>query len=347
MKSLILKYNWLCLALVCCAIFVACEPAEVATKEKAIAFKNGQVRAIAEEEANARLFAYRIAEGAEMEWLYGDADEGAYAQLTDVNLERSKAKFVIDDNGTKYWTDATYNFFTIYSPSKFDKEPTFNTETKTFTFPYAIDDVTSSDNEIWAAARLNESHLASETNPIQFEFNHILSKINFRIKKHSSNNDNKIIVTKVSISNVYTSGVYNLDVVKKSEKWVRNLDENGEVVDECPPLEFTPGASNSQIQPAGTLVLGGDGFLTIPQTVGVNTMKIVIAYDYYDEIEGITPTYSKEVEAYLPVSVVKEWEVGKNYIYNLLLSAETNDIFFTTPTISDWGTSPVGSIIIQ
>ena len=76
-------------------------------------------------------------------------------------------------------------------------------------------------------------------------------------------------------------------------------------------------------------------------------MKIVIAYDYYDEIEGITPAYSKEVEAYLPVSVVKEWEVGKNYIYNLLLSAETNDIFFTTPTISDWGTSPVGSIIIQ
>ena len=66
MKSLILKYNWLCLALVCCAIFVACEPAEVATKEKAIAFKNGQVRAIAEEEANARLFAYRIAEDAEI-----------------------------------------------------------------------------------------------------------------------------------------------------------------------------------------------------------------------------------------------------------------------------------------
>ena len=100
MKSLILKYNWLCLALVCCAIFVACEPAEVATKEKAIAFKNGQVRAIAEEEANARLFAYRIAEGAEMEWLYGYADEGAYAQLTDVNLEGSKAKFVIDTVST-------------------------------------------------------------------------------------------------------------------------------------------------------------------------------------------------------------------------------------------------------
>ncbi|MBR5823069.1 MAG: hypothetical protein IKY67_02870, partial [Paludibacteraceae bacterium] len=107
MKSLILKYNWLCLALVCCAIFVACEPADVATDKKAITFKNGQARAIAEDEANARLFAYRIAEDADIEWLYGAENGGAYAQLTDVDLNNSKAKFGIDDNGTKYWTDAT------------------------------------------------------------------------------------------------------------------------------------------------------------------------------------------------------------------------------------------------
>lgn len=349
MKRLTLKYNWLYFIALCASLLTACEPADIATKSP-MTFKNGQVRAIAAADANARVFAYRVTEeNATPEWLYGTAAKGANAQLTNIDFTNKKATFAVDGE-TKYWTNATYNFFSLYSKTLTatgSSEPQFNATTKTFTFPYTIADVTNSDNELWATSKLNEVHEASESTPVKFEFNHILSKINFRIKKHSSNSDNKIVVTKVSISNVYTSGVYNLDVANNLETWTRNLDGDGNVVDVSSILEFTPEESNSQIQVAGALVLGDNGFLAIPQTVGVNTMKIVIAYDFYDEIEDTTPAYSKEVEAYLPISVVKEWEVGKNYIYNLLLSAETNDIFFTTPTISDWGTSSVGSIIIQ
>ena len=112
-------------------------------------------------------------------------------------------------------------------------------------------------------------------------------------------------------------------------------------------IEFTATASSGVLTTAGTKVLGDYGFLTIPQPIKANTVQIVISYNFYDKSDTSTLAYSKEVKAFLPISVVNEWEIGKNYTYNLLLSAETNDIVFTTPTISDWGASSVGSIIIQ
>jgi hypothetical protein len=69
--------------------------------------------------------------------------------------------------------------------------------------------------------------------------------------------------------------------------------------------------------------------------------------DNYNNQTDATYAYTKQVKAFLPISAVTNWEIGKNYVYNLLLSADVNAIFFTTPTISDWGGSSVGSIIIQ
>jgi hypothetical protein len=304
-------------------------------------FKNGQVRAIAAADANARIFAYRVTEGnATPEWLYGTAAKGANAQLTNIDFTNKKATFAVDGE-TKYWTNATYNFFSLYSKTLTatgTSEPQFDATTKTFTFPYTIADVTNSNNELWAASKLNEVHEASESTPVKFEFNHILSKINFKIKKHTTNNSNKIEVTKVTISDVYTSGVYNLAVESSSATWT--FADNTTK----PIIEFNN--LTSDITTAGTSILT-DGFLVIPQTVGANKKEIVIGYSYYNTPSDANPTYTKQVKAFLPISSVTNWEIGKNYVYNLLLSADENYIYFTTPTISDWGGSSVGSIIIQ
>lgn len=340
MKRLTLKYNWLYFIALCASLLTACEPADIATKSP-MTFKNGQVRAIAAADANARVFAYRVTEGnATPEWLYGTATKGANAQLTNIDFTNKKATFAVDGE-TKYWTNATYNFFSLYSKTLTatgSSEPQFNATTKTFTFPYTIAGVTNSDNELWAASKLNEVHEASESNPVKFEFNHILSKINFKIKKHTANNDNKIVVTKVTISDVYTSGVYNLAVESSSATWT--FADNTIK----PIIEFNNLTSDITI--AGTSILT-DGFLVIPQTVGANKKEIVIDYSYYNTPSDDTPAYTKQVKAFLPISAVTNWEIGKNYVYNLLLSADVNAIFFTTPTISDWGGSSVGSIIIQ
>ena len=343
MRLLTIKYKLVCLAVACCAIFTACEQADLATKSP-MTFKNGQVRAIAAADANARVFAYRVTEGnATPEWLYGTAAKGANAQLTNIDFTDKKATFAVDGE-TKYWTNATYNFFSLYSKTLTatgSSEPQFDATTKTFTFPYTIADVTNSNNELWAASKLNEVHEASESTPVKFEFNHILSKINFKIKKHTANTNNKIVVTKVTISDVYTSGVYNLAVESSSATWT--FADNTTK----PIIEFNNLTRDIEI--AGTPILTHDlnGFLVIPQIVGANKKEIVIDYSYYQAKSDDTPEYTKQVKAFLPISSVTNWEVGKNYVYNLILSADVNDIYFTTPTISDWGTSSVGSIIIQ
>lgn len=340
MKRLTLKYNWLYFIALCAALLTACEPADIVTKSP-MTFKNGQVRAIAAADANARVFAYRVTEeNATPEWLYGTATKGANAQLTNIDFTNKKATFAVDGE-TKYWTNATYNFFSLYSKTLTatgSSEPQFDATTKTFTFPYTIASVTNSDNELWAASKLNEVHEASESTPVKFEFNHILSKINFKIKKHTTNTDNRIVVTKVTISDVYTSGVYNLAVESSSATWT--FADNTTK----PIIEFNN--LTSDITTAGTSILT-DGFLVIPQTVGANKKEIVIDYSYYNTPSDANPAYDKQVKAFLPISSVTNWEIGKNYVYNLLLSADENFIYFTTPTISDWGGSSVGSIIIQ
>lgn len=342
MKSLLSKYHWLYVAVVCCVLLVACEPGDEPTNGNAITFKNGQKRAsIADDDANARLFAYRTtANGSE--WLYGEANKGVNASLTNIVFENSKANLTIGDNRSIPWTNARYNFFAIYSPTFgtfTNNEPQFTDGS--FCFPYSIPgNGTGTNLELWSAHIFNEWHLATETNPVVLEFNHILSKINFNVKKHSENSEDTIKVTKISIGKIYTSGVYTLSAT--DETWIFRTAEDATIKDTTTTLVFSS-FDNPSIEVVGTDVLP-NGFLVIPQTIRANTIDVVINYTY--KAEGDTDTEEKTATAKLPAST--SWLVGKNYVYNLLLSATTNNIYFSTPTISDWGqTQATGTIIIK
>lgn len=341
MKSLLSKYNWLYVAVVCCVLLVACEPSEEPTNGNAITFKNGQMRAsIADADANARLFAYRTdADGSE--WLYGVANRGVNTSLSNIDFENSKANLTIGDNRSILWTNARYNFFAIYSPTSgtfTNNEPQFTDGS--FEFPYTISgNGTGTNLELWSAHIFNEWHLATETNPVVLEFNHILSKINFNVKKHSENSEDEIKVTNISIDKIYTSGVYTLSAT--DETWIFRTAEDAPIKDITTTLEFS--FDNCPIDVVGTDVLP-NGFLVIPQTIRANTIDVVINYTYKAKEDEHTET--KVATAKLPAST--SWLVGKNYVYNLLLSAETNNIYFSTPTISDWGqTQATGTIIIK
>lgn len=335
MKRLTIKYKLVCLAVACCAIFTACEQADLATKSP-MTFKNAQAspEAFDATAANARLFAMT-----NNEFVYGTADKGAYAQLSDFNFatDDHRATFKVKGD-TKYWTTGTYNFFSAYS-TRFndelttDNEPKYDAANSKFTFPY---DITNQNEELWVAYLLNEESHISTNATVDLEFNPALAKINFVIKKHSANVNDEIVVNSLSVSNVYTSGQYNLNVVDTTTTWTPDTTTH----------TFIYGDDENEtigtIAQDGTRVVNNekDGWLVIPQTLTAD-IELTINYIFKDETEPRT------ISAKLPTTI-PAWQPGQRYVYNLILAPISNNILFTTPDVDNWRKAQTGgSIIIQ
>ena len=149
-----LKYKWMCVAVLCCAMFAACEPTEVASDQNPISFNNGPARAqeVKKADANARIWAYYTTSTtpATTYDVYGSITgnttasqtpsdptgkgENASLTITDTNGNLTGALLV--NGNTKYWSDGTYDFFSIYS-EKFkntdtNTEPIFDINTNKF-----------------------------------------------------------------------------------------------------------------------------------------------------------------------------------------------------------------------
>lgn len=346
MQRLMIKYNLVCLFALCCAIFVACEPAIAPTDKSPMTFKNAQASPNAFDDAatNARLFAYS---NTESDFVYGTAEKGAYAQLSDFDFTTDDHSATFKVKGeTKYWTTGTYTFFSAYS-TRFtsslaaDKEPQYDTENSKITFSY---DITNQTDELWVAYLLNEESHISTKATVDLEFNPALAKVNFTIRKQQANANDGIKVTSVSLQNVYTSGIFNLniDATDAPISWDGGSSKNN-LNHSC---DININTTATKVTDATDARNGG--FLVIPQSL--NQIKIAITYSFYSDSDcsGVAE-YSKTVERVLPVTAnVSSWEPGKNYKYNIILALETNNIMFETPTVETWrGPSVGGAIVVK
>lgn len=342
MRLLTIKYKLVCLAVACCAIFTACEQADLATKSP-MTFKNAQAspEAFLDAAANARLFAMT-----NNEFVYGAAEKGAYAQLSNFDFTENDHRATFKVKGdTKYWTTGTYNFFSAYS-TRFnntlaaDNEPKFDAENSKFTFPY---DITNQNEELWVAYLLNEESHISTNATVNLVFNPALAKVNFTIRKQQGNADDGIKVTSISLQNVGTSGVFNLNTATTTGNPVAwdvvsrdNLNHTCDIKINETATRVTDGTSARN-----------GGFLVIPQDV--TQMGISVTYTYYSDVNCTEEEYSKTVNKPLPATAnIQSWISGGNYTYNIKLALETNDILFETPTVETWRQAQTGgSIIIQ
>ena len=176
-----LKYKWICIAVLCCALFVACEPAsDTPTAQTPITFSNGIVRAaqVKVPDDNARMWAYYTDDNSDVNWVYGNADTAELATLSDIDPEARTAKLTINGN-TKYWFDGTYNFFSIYSEDFINGNhsgATLDTENNQLTFDYDI----SNQNELRYACDLNTTGTTDRTTEVILNYQHLLSRIKFR-----------------------------------------------------------------------------------------------------------------------------------------------------------------------
>ena len=175
---------------------------------------------------------------------------------------------------------------------------------------------------------------------VNFDFAHILSKINLKVAKNSGNADEKIKVTRVVLEGVKKSGSF------CCSRWSEYTDNW--VVSDSPTMEVSRDM-DVEITTAGTEVLG-DGLLLIPQVIASSDkneslrVKLTIRYDYYPQGSNIATTY--EASTFLEEG---SWEANTIYGYSVVLNPIENYILFTTPTIKPWGDpqSVGGTIIIH
>lgn len=356
MKSSMLKYKWMCVAVFCCAMFAACEPTEVASDQNPISFNNGPARAqqVPDSNANARIWAYYTTStpNETTKWVWNgekaklDIDSTAN---TDGNFNDT---FTVNGN-TKYWDNGTYNFYSIYSEDFKGNGNIATYERDTLTFTYSI----ANQKELRLATATDLKATNTRDTAVPFQFNHILSRIKFR---GSSSVDGmsiqmtKFIVTATktaeyaiadtvictlatdTIQLPYADGV---DTVIKAGGFkykdatdVLRDSESDTIITLLKYTELPYAAALANGKVLKKIENGEEtdedyGWLVFP----TNANEISIRVEYVDNQGIIT-----KKTATLPSTTTLE--MGKSYIFQFSIQPAGPIVFDDEVTINDWGT---------
>jgi hypothetical protein len=194
-------------------------------------------------------------------------------------------------------------------------------------------------DQLFAYVGFSASDAASKTTPVDFEYQHIYSKIVFNVRKHTGNEIETVVLDSLSLDGVRLGGQFQC---------------GNDGVFRCTPtssptslvLYASTGAGQGQELetegiPADNII---DGRLMLPQTIGRNQIKVKLVYRFIDANKVVTNT--KRVMASLPINAIPEWKSNMVYTYNLYLEAESNNILFGAPEIDTWNTKQGGATII-
>ena len=257
----------------------------------------------------------------------------------------------------RYWIDGrTFHFMAVYpyfDPSRVQPVTLKQSGVEYSGYQINFDTPTTADQDLLVdmatvyilgegekAKNENDEELETSYPTVNFDFAHILSKINLKVAKNGTNADETIKVTRIVLDGVKQSGAYSCS---RSSEYTANW-----VVNDSPKMTISRDME-IVISKDGTEVLG-DGILLIPQTIlGSNSddsarVRLTIRYEYYPQGSNISTIY--EASTLLPGET---WLANTAYGYSVELDAIDNDILFTTPTIKPWGDpqSVGGTIIIH
>ena len=242
---------------------------------------------------------------------------------------------------TRYWINGrTYHFFGVY-PYETNNENRVQIATlkqgnnEYDGFKIAFTTPVSADADLLTAFKtVSISNDAAYYSPVNMVFTHALSKVIIKVAKNSANEFNKIMVTSVSLSGFKKSGMFHCS---------RETDYPAHWVTENETMAVSYDNKNSELNTNGVNVLE---LLLVPQKVADSNIKLTIKYSFY-YVDGAF-AYENTIERVIPTDHINEWKPNTNYVYSVNLSAESNDITFGTPSISEWGAAQSsGTIIIK
>lgn len=266
-------------------------------------------------------------------------DVASYTNIfTNERVYRPDASTSWDYDNTRYWMDGrTYHFFAVYpyenSQNRIQNVTLQQNDIEYDGFRIAYTTPATADTDLLTAFE-TVTAVAPNYSPVNLEFKHALSKIAVKMAKNSANEANKVVVTSVSLSGVKKTGNYYCS---------RETDYTNHWVAEDETMTISFNDKNAELNTNGINLME---LLLVPQEIADNGIKLKITYSFY-YVNGAF-AYENTLERVIPTEKINEWEPSKNYVYSVDLSAESNDIIFGTPTITEWGAAQSsGTIIIK
>ena len=323
--------------------FVACssetlDSADKQKEESVICFGNLDTRDPISQATDITQF------GVFAEQTVGEDEESAYVQL----LENERVYKVNDawtyDN-KRYWIDnRTFHFFAVYpyfDPNTPKVQPAnlkqsgidYSGYQINFETPSAADqDLLVDMVTVRTAKNENDEELVIDYPTVNFDFTHILSKINLKVAKHAANSGNKIKITSLTINGMRSSGSYS---VSRSSSYIANWSNL------TGAMRYSATFEDTEIKVGVGTELLGEGLLLIPQSIAVEQIAITISYDYYNVNGSVEDSFT--ATTYIPAG---SWVADTKYVYTMTLNAVDNNIYFSAPQISPWGEREVGGSIV-
>ena len=208
------------------------------------------------------------------------------------------------------------------------------------------------DNEAGSGETGNNSTVTDDPyKGVHLSFKHALSSVAFTAKTAADySGSTKITLNKIELVNVGSIASFdqNLDDTNNAPTtaaaWtpatglvtykVNNSDNLAQV------LTTTAwwSANNSNSAPAKADGLRNTDFILLPQDLSANGVKIRITYTLDNAGTG-SEALEQVIEKDLATAAVSKWEMGKRYIYNIIVGLDT--IFFE-PYVADWEDVPAG-----
>lgn len=301
-----LKYKWMCVAVICCAMFAACEPTEVASDQNPISFNNGPARAqqVPASAANARIWAYYKTNENTTNWVW----EGENAKLdigttTDDN-GNFNGTFTVNGN-TKYWDNGIYNFYSIYSEDFKGNGNIATYEGNKLTFTYSI----ANQNELRLATATDLKATNTHNEAVPFQFNHLLSKIKFQ--GFSTDATQEVTLKTITLSSVAHTAKY-------------TIAADGAV-------SLTLSEDDTDIQPLSSTLTDQANWVmekvVFPQTIGENQIEFKVTYDNNTSSEE-----NIEKSAFL---LPTTWSAGNSYLYKFYIQP-SGPIIFDVVEVKPW-----------
>ena len=340
-----ITYKTICFLAICLiASLVSCDRGVEPIAKNSISFSfSGETRA-GENENIATFWGYNSTN-----WVYSEAytsagltpANGFEANLSTGSVMPTSETFknYMAEN-PEYWTADSYYFYSLW-PSRDGvnvyKETT-NYNPPGIYFNASVE--TQPNDQLFAYLGLSASEAVSKTDAVNFEYQHIYSKIVFNVRKHTGNEIDKVVLDSLSLEGVTLVGSFAC---------------GNDGILSCTKIPNTPnslvlyastGAGQGEVLktdgvPADNII---DGRLMLPQTIERNQIKVKLVYRFIDANNVVTN--SKRVEASLPRNAIPEWKSNMVYTYNLYLEAESNNILFGAPEIDTWNTKQGGATII-
>lgn len=255
----------------------------------------------------------------------------------------------VSHNGSKWTYSNTRYWFANYDYSFAAAHPMLNNKA-------AISNLTYTDNslsftyspskysdgiDIMTATHRRNSNTA--VTPVNFEFHHILSRINFMAKVDNTA-VNDIVITHLALVKVPTKAAYSITAASTgtntndyTEEWSDFLDEdsNNTPFELTEEITIAKGTTHEFFPMENALMI-------IPQEVPED---VELQITYTTKGSGKSTTASTPLRKLTITAHNGKWDMGKAYTYSFTLG-DNESIIFNVPTVQDWNEAEGGNYVI-